>query len=157
MTGIYPGSFDPVTNGHLDIANRAARLSERLIIAVLKNSAKKPLFSLEERVEMLRGCIDAPNVQIMAFDGLLMDFARQQRADFIVRGLRAISDFEAEFAMANMNKHLAPEIDTVFLMTSTQWSYLSSSMIKEVAQHKADIASLVPPVVAKRLFEKYSK
>ncbi len=157
MTGIYPGSFDPVTNGHLDIMQRAAKLSDKLIIAVLKNNAKRPLFTIEERVEMLRCCIDNPNVEIMAFDGLLMDFARQQNANFIVRGLRAISDFEAEFAMANMNKHLAPEIDTVFLMTNTNYSYLSSSMIKEVAQYGADIDSLVPECVATRIAEKFKK
>ena len=157
MTGIYPGSFDPVTNGHLDIMNRAMQLSDKLIIAVLKNSAKRPLFTIEERVEMLRCCIDNPKVEIMAFDGLLMDFARQQSAKFIVRGLRAISDFEAEFAMANMNKHLADDIDTVFLMTNTQYSYLSSSMIKEVAQYGADIDSLVPKCVAESLAKKFNK
>jgi pantetheine-phosphate adenylyltransferase len=157
LTGIYPGSFDPVTNGHLDIVERAARIADNLIIAVLINSAKKPLFPIEERVEMLKNCIQFPNVEIMAFDGLLMDFARQQHAQFIVRGLRAISDFEAEFAMANMNKHLSPEIDTVFLMTSTRWSYLSSSMIKEVAQYGADIDSLVPAIVAGRLTKIFRK
>ncbi len=157
MIGIYPGSFDPVTNGHLDIITRAAQISDKLIIAVLKNNAKKPLFSIEERVEMLRASIEIPNIEIMAFDGLLMDFARQQDAKFIVRGLRAISDFEAEFAMANMNKHLAKEIDTIFLMTSTQWSYLSSSMVKEVAQYGANIESLVPKCVAERIAGKFMK
>ena len=156
MTGIYPGSFDPVTNGHLDIMTRAAQLTDKLIVAVLNNSAKKSMFTTEQRVEMLRSCVDGiPNIEIMAFDGLLMDFARQQKAKFIVRGLRAISDFEAEFAMANMNKHLAAEIETVFLMTSTQWSYLSSSMIKEIAQHGANVDSLVPKCVATCIKEKF--
>jgi len=156
MTGIYPGSFDPVTNGHLDIITRAAQLTDKLIVAVLNNGAKKPLFTIEERVEMLRCCVvGIRNIEVMAFDGLLMDFARQQNAKFVVRGLRAISDFEAEFAMANMNKHLAPEIETVFLMTSTQWSYLSSSMIKEVAHYGTNIDALVPSCVAERIAGKF--
>jgi pantetheine-phosphate adenylyltransferase len=157
LTGIYPGSFDPVTNGHLDIIERAARMTDKLIIAVLINSAKKPMFTIEERVDMLKRCVKLPNTEILAFEGLLMDFAKQQNARVIVRGLRAISDFEAEFAMANMNKHLAPEIETVFLMTSTHWSYLSSSIVKEAAQYGADIDSLVPKIVAERIAEKFRK
>ena len=157
MIGIYPGSFDPVTNGHLDIMTRAAQMTDKLIVAVLHNDSKKPLFSTGERVEMLReSCTELKNVKIMAFEGLLMEFARQQKAKFVVRGLRAISDFEAEFAMASMNKRLAPEIETVFLMTSTQWSYLSSSMIKEIAQYGTNIKNLVPACVAQRLKEKFT-
>lgn len=156
MIGIYPGSFDPITNGHLDIMTRAVKLTDKLIVAVLENNNKQPLFTIEERTDMLRCCVDdMPNIEIMSFDGLLMDFAQQQGAAFVIRGLRALSDFEAEFAMAGINKHIAPEIETVFLMTSTKWSYLSSSLIKELAKFNGDIDTLVPACVAKRIAEKY--
>ena len=155
MIGIYPGSFDPVTNGHMDVILRAAKLVDTLIVAVLINGAKQPLFSVEERVDMLRCCTNgAPGIKVMSFDGLLMDFARQQHANFVVRGLRALSDFEAEFAMEGINKHLAPEIETIFLMTSTRWSYLSSSIIKEVARNGGNIDAFVPKCIAHRILEK---
>lgn len=136
--------------------DRAKRLCDRLIVAVLNNAQKRPLFNTDERVEMLRACTaNRPGVEVMAFDGLLMDFARAQNASFVVRGLRALSDFEAELAMASMNKRIAPEIETVFLMTSPKWSYLSSSMIKEVARYGGDIDALVCADVARRTAEKF--
>ncbi len=157
MIGIYPGSFDPVTNGHLDIMTRAEKLADKLIVAVLNNDNKTPLFTIEERLDMLRCCVDGrPNIEIMAFEGLLMDFARQQNAGFVVRGLRALSDFEAEFAMAGINNHIAPEIETIFLMTSTQWSYLSSSLIKELAKYNGNIDMLVPDCIVERIANKYN-
>ena len=124
MIGIYPGSFDPITNGHLDIVTRAARHIDHLVVAVLRNAQKRPIFSIEERMALIAQSVqDLPNVEVASFEGLLVDFARQKHASVIIRGLRAISDFEAEFAMASMNRRLAPEIDTMFLMTNTPVSY----------------------------------
>ena len=154
MIGIYPGSFDPITNGHLDIVTRAARHIDHLVVAVLRNAQKRPIFSIEERMALIAQSVrDLPNVEVASFEGLLVDFARQKHASVIIRGLRAISDFEAEFAMASMNRRLAPEIDTMFLMTNTQWSYLSSSMIKEIAAYGGDISTMVPPPVHKRMLQ----
>ncbi len=144
-TAIYPGSFDPVTAGHLDIIRRAAGLCDRLIVAVLHNQAKKPAFSPEERCDMLRRAVDGiPNVEVRMFSGLLADYAKQLGAETIIKGLRAVSDFEYEFQMALANRKLNPHLDTVFLMTSAEYMYLSSSIVKDIAAHGGDITGLVP-------------
>lgn len=149
---IYPGSFDPVTYGHLDIIARAAAIFERLYVAVLRNPSKKPLFSVEERLTMLQeACRTFPNVACESFSGLVVDFARAKGARVIVRGLRAVSDFEYEFVMATMNRNLNGEVDTVFIMTSSEYAFISSSLIKEVAQFGGDVERWVPPGVARRL------
>ncbi|MFN3689457.1 MAG: pantetheine-phosphate adenylyltransferase [Fimbriimonadales bacterium] len=153
---VYPGSFDPPTMGHLDIIQRAARLFDELIVAIAVNSQKQPLFSLEERVQMLQECCQEwANVRIAALDGLLARFAQQVGACAIVRGLRAVSDFEYEFQMATMNRQLAPEVDTCFLMTHQQYAFLSSSIVKEVARLGGAIDHLVPPAVAHQLRLKF--
>ena len=137
---IYPGSFDPVTLGHLDIIKRSAEMFDELIVGVLNNTAKSPLFSLEERVNMLKNVVsDIPNVKVMGFGGLLVDFARQNDVKVIVRGLRAVSDFEYELQIAQSNRKVAPDIDTVFLATSIEYSYLSSSVVKEYASFGVDV------------------
>lgn len=154
--GIYPGSFDPITFGHLDIIKRSAKLFDRLIVAVLSNPQKKPLFTVDERIEMIRQSINnAPNIEIDSFSGLLIDFARLKQARVIIKGLRAVSDFEYELQMALMNKKLDERIETVFIMTSSKYSYLSSSIVKEVASFGGCVASLVPPLVEKQLKQKY--
>lgn len=154
---VYPGSFDPVTNGHIDIIRRAAAMVDKLIIGVLHNSAKTPLFSDEERVNMLSEvCQDLPNVEIRAFEGLLVDFVVECNATIVVRGLRAVTDFEYELQWAQSNRIVCPQMDTVFLVTNVQYSYLSSSVVREYAAHKGDISAFVPPIVAQRLKEKYS-
>lgn len=153
---ICPGSFDPVTYGHLDIIERASRAFDRVVVAVFTNPQKTPLFSVEERVEMLRQAIaHLPNVEVDASSGLLSDYALHRGAGVIVKGLRAISDFEAEFQMARMNKKLAPGVETLFMMTANEYSYLSSSLVKEVARFGGCVAQLVPEAVAARLKEKY--
>ncbi len=157
--GIYPGSFDPLTNGHLDIIERSKHLCDRLIIAIATNSEKDPLFSVQERLEMLGTCCqvcETPVVDVVSFEGLLMDFCRKNSVSFIIRGLRAIVDFEFEFAMALMNRKLAPEIDTIFLMSMSEYSFVSSRMVKEVARYGGDVSSLVPRFVNSRLREKFS-
>ncbi len=152
---VYPGSFDPPTMGHIDVIVRAARLFDELIVAVAVNSEKQPLFSLQERVEMLQECCrHLPNVRVLEFRGLLARFAQEVGACAIVRGLRAVSDFEYEFQMASMNRQLAPEVDTCFLMTHQQYAFLSSSIVKEVARLGGDVSQLVPPNVHARLQEK---
>lgn len=154
--GIYPGSFDPITFGHLDIIKRSAKLFDRLIVAVLSNPQKEPLFTVDERIEMIRESInDAPNIEIDSFSGLLIDFARLKQAKVIIKGLRAVSDFEYELQMALMNKKLDERIETVFIMTSSKYSYLSSSIVKEVASFGGCVSSLVPPLVEKQLKRKY--
>ncbi len=154
---VYPGSFDPPTMGHLDIIQRAAQLFDEVIVAVAVNSQKQPLFSLEERVEMLQECCKAlGNVRVAALDGLLARFAQQVGACAIVRGLRAVSDFEYEFQMATMNRQLAPEVDTCFLMTHQQYAFLSSSIVKEVARLGGAVDHLVPPNVAHKLRVKFT-
>jgi pantetheine-phosphate adenylyltransferase len=155
---IYPGSFDPVTNGHLDIVERGLKLFDKIIVAILTNPGKKFLFALEERIEMLEKCMkDFSNVEIDTFDGLLMDYAAQCNAQGILRGLRAMSDFEYEFQMALMNRRLNREIQTVFLMTGLRWIYTSSSIIKEAAQFGGSIKGMVPPLVEKKIREKYNR
>lgn len=142
---IYPGSFDPVTSGHIDIIRRAAGLCDKLIVAVMHNAAKKPAFSPEERCCLLQRTVgDIPNVEIRMFSGLLADYAAQEGANVIIKGLRAVSDFEYEFQMALANRKLNPQVDTVFLMTSAQHMYLSSSIVKDIAAHGGDITGFVP-------------
>lgn len=153
---VYPGSFDPVTNGHVDIIRRAAKMVDKLIIGVLHNSSKTPLFSDEERVNMLSEvCHDIPNVEIRAFDGLLVDFVVECGASIVVRGLRAVTDFEYELQWAQSNRKVCPQMDTIFLVTNVRYSYLSSSVVREYASHKGDISAFVPPCIEQRLKEKF--
>ncbi len=152
---LYAGSFDPLTNGHLDILSRARRLSDRVIVAILENDAKKPLFSVPERIEMIREIVgEDPATPVRSFSGLLVDFAREVGATLLVRGLRAISDYEYELQMALMNRRLAPGIETVFLMAKEEYSYVSSRLVKEVARLGADLTGLVPESVRRRLLAK---
>ena len=150
---VFPGSFDPITNAHLDVARRAAELFDRLVIGVLNNPRKDPLFSVEERVELIRACVAdlGSHVTIDGFDGLTVDFARRQGAGFIVRGLRAVSDFEAELQMALTNRKLAPDVDTTFLMTALEFGYVSSTLAKEVVRFGGDVSPMVPDLVADAL------
>ena len=152
---VYPGSFDPLTNGHVDIISRGARLFDRIIVAILINVEKSPLFSTAERLEIARGVFrDQPNVEVDTFDGLLVDYVARRRAQVIVRGLRAVSDFELEFQMALMNQRLAPKLDTVFMMPAEQYTYISSRLIKEVFALGGRVNGLVPELVETRLREK---
>ena len=154
-TAVYPGSFDPATNGHIDIIKRSGALFDKVIVAVLINPNKSPLFSVEERVDILRRtCGDIKNVEIDSFSGLLIDYCKSKNANVIVKGLRAVSDFEYELQMAHMNKKLNQEIETVFIMTSSRYSYLSSSLVKEVAQFGGCIRGLVPEVIEKEIYER---
>ncbi|GIV02987.1 MAG: phosphopantetheine adenylyltransferase [Fimbriimonadales bacterium] len=149
---VYPGSFDPPTLGHVDILRRAASLFDEVVVAVGANTAKKPMFSLEERVAMLQEIVaELPNVQVLPFDGLLVNFATQHDASAVIRGLRAVSDFENEFQMALANRTLAPNLETVFLMTSAEVMFVSSSIVKEIASLGGDVSGLVPKNVAARL------
>ena len=155
---VYPGSFDPVTLGHLDIIKRTASMFDKVIIGVLNNRAKSPLFTARERVELLEEVTgDIPNVEVQAFHGLLIDFVRQNDAKVIVRGLRAITDFEYELQMAQTNHKLEPSVETVFLTTSLEYSYLSSTIVKEVAFYHGDISKFVPDVVRERIREKMNQ
>jgi pantetheine-phosphate adenylyltransferase len=155
---IYPGTFDPITNGHIDIAERAVTLFDKVIVTIAVNSAKKPLFSIDERKELIRASLrHLPNVEIDAFEGLLMEYARMRRASAVIRGLRAISDFEYELQMALMNRKLAEEVVTVFLMPNVKYTYLNSTIVKEVASFGGDISGLVPDVVAEKLAEKFKQ
>ncbi len=155
-TAIYPGSFDPITNGHIDIVERALEIFDTIIIAILHNPAKKALFTVDERMEMITKSFDHNDkIQVDAFDGLLVDYARMKNAAAIVRGMRAISDFESEFQMALMNRRLCREVQTIFLMTGLRWIFTSSSIIKEAAQFGGDITGMVPPGVQKKLKEKF--
>lgn len=152
--GIYPGSFDPVTNGHLDVLHRALALVDRVVIAIADNVNKKGLFSTQERAELLRGVIDDDRVEVDTFHGLLVNYAQKRRADVIIRGLRAVADFEYEFQLALMNRRLVPEVDTVFLMTDERHFYISSSLVKEVATHGGDVSGFVPELVQQALEKK---
>jgi pantetheine-phosphate adenylyltransferase len=152
VSALYPGTFDPPTNGHLDLIERGARLFDHLIVAVLNNPGKDPLFTVEERVEMLKESTAAlKNVSVATFDGLMVEFARSQGVSAVLRGIRAISDYEYEFQMALMNRRLAPEIETVFLQPAGRYSFVSSRMLKEVFSFGGDVSGLVPPNVLKRL------
>jgi len=152
---VYPGSFDPITNGHLDIVKRASRLYDKVIIGVLDNSSKKPMFSSIERKEMIDENIkDIPNVSCDVFSGLLVDFAKQNGATVIVKGLRTVADFEYEFQMALLNKALNPEYETMFMMTDSKYSYISSSMVKEVAKYNGELDGLVPHNVILKIKDK---
>ena len=144
---VYPGSFDPITNGHIDIIKRTANIFDKVIVAVSINSAKTPLFTIEERIEIVKQVIDLPNVEVTTFTGLLADFAKERSANVIIKGLRAVSDFEYEFQMALMNKKLSPEIETMFMMTSGRYSYLSSSIVKEVGRLGGALTGLVPDTI----------
>lgn len=161
-TAIFPGSFDPLTNGHMDLLERALKMFDRVCVAVLVNSSKNPLFTVEERVEMMHACIDSrldvgDRIEVRSFRGLLVDFARERQAKVLVRGLRAVSDFEYELQMAMMNRELHPELETVFLMPKNVYSYLSSRLVKEVARLGGDVSKLVPPIVEQQLRQKYGK
>ena len=155
---IYPGSFDPVTNGHLDVVERARKLFDEVIVAVAHNDEKQPLFSLEERLDLLRqtvGKID--NVRISQFEGLLVEFAVEQEASAVIRGLRAVSDFEFEFQMALMNRKLKDRVETIFLMPKEEYTYLSSRLVKEIARLGGDVSKFVPAIVASALGRKFKK
>ncbi len=155
---VYPGSFDPVTLGHYDIIERTAQIMDRVIIGVLNNQAKHPLFSVEERIEMLESVTAAlPNVEIQYFDGLTIDFARKNHAKVIVRGLRAVTDFEYELQLAQTNRVIAPEVDTMFLTTSLRYSYLSSSIVKEIASLGGEISDFLHPHIAEYVMKKYAE
>ena len=158
LKGIYPGSFDPVTYGHLDVIERSSKLVDELIVGALNNKAKSPLFSAEERVRMLNEVTkDMPNVTVVPFEGLLVDFARKMDAGLVIRGLRAITDFEYELQMAQTNHKLEPDVETVFLPTRLDYSYLSSTTVKEVAAFGGDISQFVPGIVADLIEEKMNK
>ncbi len=155
---IYPGSFDPVTFGHIDIIKRASEIFDELIVAVLNNSAKRPLFSVDERVNILKEVLkDIPNIKVLSYEGLLVDFAMENGAGVIVRGLRAVTDFEYELQLAQTNSVLNSGVDTIFLTTSLKYAYLSSSTVKEVASYGGDIDKFVPPLVRKLTYEKFGK
>src|SRR5512137_498954 len=157
INAIYPGTFDPITNGHLDIIARASKLYNKVIVAVAVNRGKAPLFSLDERVALVEEVTpEFSNVEVIGFDNLLVDCAKQQGANVILRGLRAVSDFEYEFQLAGMNRRLAPQLETVFLTPAEQYEFISSSMIREIAQLHGDVSCFVPDAVHQRLIEKFS-
>lgn len=156
IKAIYPGSFDPVTYGHLDIIERASKVVDELIIGVLVNSSKTPLFTMEERLEMLRATTkEYGNVRVESFEGLTIDFARRSGAKVIIRGLRAVTDFESEMQIAQTNHSIDPDIDTMFFTTSLEYAFLSSTIAKEVARYGCDVSRLVPEAVAERFVEKF--
>lgn len=155
VVAIYPGSFDPITSGHLDVIERGSRICDRLVVAILRNESKSPLFGVEERMQMLTEVV-APyaNVEVDSFDGLLAHYALHKGARLILRGIRAISDYEYELQMALMNRRLQPEVETVFLLAGEQYSFISSKLVKEVIKLGGNIAGLVPPAIEKRLHER---
>lgn len=158
VKAVYPGSFDPVTFGHLDIIKRAVKVVDELIIGILINSKKTPLFSLEERLELLRQVTkDYPNVRVETFDGMTVEFAKQNDARLIIRGLRAVTDFETEMQLSQINHSIDPNIDTMFFTTSLEYAFLSSTLVKEVASYGADTAAYVPKEVSQALIDKFSR
>lgn len=155
---IYPGTFDPITRGHEDLVHRAARLFDRVVVAVAANSGKVPFFSLGERVDMARTVlVEYTNVEVVGFSGLLMEFVRQQQARVVIRGLRAVSDFEYEFQLAGMNRGLYPDVETIFLTPSEQYTFISATIVREIARLGGDASKFVHPVVAERLYEKRNR
>ncbi|MDD2724448.1 MAG: pantetheine-phosphate adenylyltransferase [Methylovulum sp.] len=158
IIAIYPGTFDPITNGHLDLIARASRLYHKIIVAVAVNRSKAPLFSLDERVALAKAVTpEFPNVEVIGFDNLLVDCAKEQGANVILRGLRAVSDFEYEFQLAGMNRRLAPQLETMFLTPAEQYEFISSSMIREIAQLNGDVSSFVPELVRQTLIQKFAE
>jgi pantetheine-phosphate adenylyltransferase len=153
---IYPGSFDPLTNGHLSLIQRGLQMFDRLIVALLVNPKKQPLFTVEERQAMIHEAVKDPRIEIDSFQGLLVEYARKKSVNVVLRGLRAVSDFEYEFQLANMNRKLRPEIETVFMMTGEDYFYVSSNLVREVASLGGDVQGLVPPNVLMKLKAKYS-
>lgn len=155
---IYPGSFDPITYGHIDIMERAAKIADKLIVAVLNNRDKKSLFTVEERLEMIKESVkNYDNIEIESFEGLLVDYAKKKNAKIVIRGLRAVTDFEYELQMAQTNRELYHELDTIFLLTNLKYSYLSSSAVKQVASYGGDVSKFVTGFVANKLRQKYNK
>ncbi len=153
---IYPGTFDPITNGHISVVSRALKIFDRLVIAILNNPQKLPLFSTEERIQMIREVLkDQRHLEVESFNGLLVDYVIQKKTNVVIRGLRALSDFEYEFQMALMNRKLNREVQSIFLMTDYKWFYTSSTIIKEAASLGGDVSGLVPPVVCRKLKEKF--
>ena len=149
---LYPGTFDPITNGHIDLVQRASKLFDQVIVAIAYSSKKNPRFTLEERIELAESVLaDCPNVVVKGFEILLVDFAKQQNANILIRGLRAISDFEYEFQLASMNRNLAPDIESLFLMPADEYSFISSSLVKEVAALGGDVSNFVHPLVCEAL------
>lgn len=156
--GIYPGSFDPITLGHLDVIERSSKIVDKLIIGVLNNSAKKSLFTPDERVEMIREVTKhIPNVEVESFSGLVVEYAELKQANILVRGLRAITDFEYELQIAQVNHKQNPNVDTIFLTTAVEYSYISSSLVKEFASYGSDVSQFVPPLIVEKLKDKYKK
>ena len=154
---IYPGTFDPITYGHLDVLARAAKLFDRITVAIAENAGKDPLFTAEQRLDMVRPAVaEYPNVSVTTFSGLLVEFCLEQKADAIIRGLRALSDFEFEFNMALMNRHLEPRVETIFVMPNEQFSYTSSTLVKQVAKFGGNVTHFVPPNVARALKASYA-
>jgi pantetheine-phosphate adenylyltransferase len=152
LLAVYPGTFDPITNGHADIMRRSLNIFDRVVVAIADNVRKEPLFSLAERKQMISTALDGdPRIEIDAFQGLLVDYVRRRQAGVVIRGLRALADFEYEFQLAHMNRHLAPELETLFLMTSEESFYVSSSLVKEVALMGGDVSRMVPPAVVSAL------
>lgn len=155
--GIYPGSFDPITLGHLDIIERSSKLVDQLIIGVLINSSKSPLFTNEERVDLIeKATCHLPNVEVISYNGLLVDFAKERNADILIRGLRAVTDFEYELQLAQINKKLYPQVETIFLATNVNYAYLSSSVVREVARYGGDIKQFVPESIVQSVYDKYT-
>ncbi|GAB6035220.1 pantetheine-phosphate adenylyltransferase [Galenea microaerophila] len=158
ITAVYPGTFDPITNGHLDLVERAVRFYDRLVIAVANNRNKQSLFDLDSRVQLVQQVTaHLPHVEVMAFDGLLVEFVHQIQGNVLLRGLRAVSDFEYEFQLASMNRKLAPEIETMFMTPAEQYAFISSSLVKEVARLNGDVSEFVPPIVAQALQKRFNE
>lgn len=155
---LYPGTFDPITNGHLDIIERSAKLFDTVVVAIAHNTSKQPLFTLEQRVELVQAVTaHVPNVEVVGFTSLLADLAKEHQAPILIRGLRAVADFEYEFQLANVNRHLYPDLETVFLTPSERTSFLSSTIVKDVARHHGDVSEFVAPVVKEALEQKFQQ